>query len=283
METSSLPASARLRSERLVQLRDEGRVMRDGKHERMRFLQARSGQLANARDSAGTEAGRKAAVAELARLHAEYERLLQQRNHWDAVLRNRTATYDRCETFVGQLRPGQTLRAVATKAKAFTAEALAQLRQKIAGTLAEIERIAALPLDRAGIERLVTAHVERIGAAVEVRLAGERGDAPFEVIVDSKLGGLHRLTAIEALAWLDPKATTKRLLAAIPVAEGMAAADKAAAIEQLRAELLNAERAEEALVEAALADGNAVERRPDADPRAVLGIAVVKASEQQAA
>ncbi|MCA1377641.1 MULTISPECIES: hypothetical protein [unclassified Bradyrhizobium] len=54
-------------------------------------------------------------------------------------------------------------------------------------------------------------------------------------------------------------------------------ADRAAKLLELEAELLARERDEEALIELAEEQGAAIARRLDADPRAVLGIAIARA------
>ncbi|WP_407186706.1 hypothetical protein [Bradyrhizobium centrosematis] len=84
-----------------------------------------------------------------------------------------------------------------------------------------------------------------------------------------------------ALSWLDPTAFEKRLHEEIDnlpqPALAMSADDRAAKLLQLEAELLAREREEEALIELAEEQGAAIARRLDADPRAVLGIAIARA------
>lgn len=57
-------------------------------------------------------------------------------------------------------------------------------------------------------------------------------------------------------------------------AEALSPAERERRLAEIEDRLLDAERAEEALVEAMIADGRDVARRLDADPRAILGVAV---------
>jgi hypothetical protein len=82
------------------------------------------------------------------------------------------------------------------------------------------------------------------------------------------------------LAWLFPDALKARLLAdrmaerqARGVAPGLPVAEREAALVKVEAELLEAERREEALIDQLAAAGTLLPRRETADPRAVLGIA----------
>jgi len=89
------------------------------------------------------------------------------------------------------------------------------------------------------------------------------------------------------MAWYDAEGFIARLHAeidAMPKAElELSAADKEARIAEIRAALLEMERREEAMIEAAAKyEGQIIERRVDADPLAVLGVDIVRA-EQSAA
>jgi hypothetical protein len=81
------------------------------------------------------------------------------------------------------------------------------------------------------------------------------------------------------LAWLHRDAMVEALCRDVSAAcasspPGVGAERRAARERELLARLLDLERAEEALIEAS----PEVPRRPDADPRAVLGVEVVAAS-----
>ncbi|MCP5364925.1 MAG: hypothetical protein H6905_06835 [Hyphomicrobiales bacterium] len=81
---------------------------------------------------------------------------------------------------------------------------------------------------------------------------------------------------IAVLRWLFPGEVDKKLRALVADhfkdAETMAGADKAARLSEINSELLTLEFEEEALIEAANADGLQLTRRADANPAAVLGV-----------
>jgi hypothetical protein len=73
---------------------------------------------------------------------------------------------------------------------------------------------------------------------------------------------------------------TDRLLAevdALGIEGGISQAEREKQTVALRDQLLALERQEEAVIEAATAAGQEVARRPDADPRVVLGLRIVGA------
>lgn len=71
---------------------------------------------------------------------------------------------------------------------------------------------------------------------------------------------------------MDPEALTARLLTSYSSGDGMTAQDKAENSQRIQRELLQSEREEEDLIEAARVAGVLVQRRDDADPRAILGV-----------
>jgi hypothetical protein len=175
------------------------------------------------------------------------------------------------------------LRTVSDRPAPYTAAPLEREREKITNLKAELDRVAATGLDRVTIETRIAERVQAMADSVNVRLQGERGGTPLIFTLDGTEGGLHQPTALEALAWLSAPALTARLLAAIPTDEaGLSPSAKAKATERLSAELLAAERREEAMIEAAEIEGVSVERRLDASPEAVLGVAVVQAEAEAA-
>lgn len=91
-------------------------------------------------------------------------------------------------------------------------------------------------------------------------------------------GGVAYIDPVGVQCWLDPDrvvAALERDLAEIAGdnSKALSAADRQRREAEISADILQAERAEEALVEAALAERLDVHRRPDADPRAILGLA----------
>jgi hypothetical protein len=82
------------------------------------------------------------------------------------------------------------------------------------------------------------------------------------------------------LAWTDPQGLIERLESEIDTmpraALELSPADKAKRAAELRAELDNLERREEALITAAAELGQVIQRRLNADPAAILGVIVIE-------
>jgi hypothetical protein len=149
------------------------------------------------------------------------------------------------------------------------------------------ERIAALALERRKADRAALTLAElREQAAAHVAQLRERGKPrvtfghgqPFNIIFDAQVEGAWtaRQDLAAALAYLDPVSLLQRLIEDIealpkpPLAlTAKARAEKLAALD---AELLILEREDEILVEVSEEEGPIVQRRPDADPRAILGL-----------
>jgi len=79
-----------------------------------------------------------------------------------------------------------------------------------------------------------------------------------------------------------PDAVTTALARGLPAVSGVSETDRAERMREIRAELLQTERREEALVMIAQQHGVDCSRRPMADPCAVLGVRVVKAAKAAA-
>jgi hypothetical protein len=149
------------------------------------------------------------------------------------------------------------------------------------------ERIAALALERRKVDRAALTLAElKEQAAAHVAQLRERGKPrvnfghgqPFNIVFDAYVEGAWtaRQDLAAALAYLDPISFLQRLIEDIealpkpPLAlSAKARAEKLAALD---AELLILEREDETLVEVSAEEGPIVQRRLDADPRAILGL-----------
>lgn len=100
--------------------------------------------------------------------------------------------------------------------------------------------------------------------------------ATFNAMIDGAWAAQHDVAAY--FAWMDGPALERRLhemLDKVPKpALTMSSAERASKLAAIEAELLASERDEESLIEASEEEGPVIERRLDADPRAVLGIAL---------
>jgi hypothetical protein len=171
--------------------------------------------------------------------------------------------------------------------------AVEALREQLGQLRADLRDVQAAPVPSGTVKQRVrdqvTALAERgcpnVGHAVEI---GAAVAFPAPVVRADLFGhaaaeGAPRLVGfaqaahvdpVALVAWLFPDRLAERLEAEVDALADDSAAltdeERAAREAELRAQLLELERAEEVLVELAERDGTQVARRPDADPRAVL-------------
>ncbi|MGY4433699.1 prefoldin subunit 5 [Bradyrhizobium sp. F1.13.1] len=100
--------------------------------------------------------------------------------------------------------------------------------------------------------------------------------ATFNAMTNEAWTAQHNVAAY--LAWIDGPALERRLHEMLDKAPKpaltMSSAERASKLAAIEAELLASERDEESLIEASEEEGPVIQRRLDADPRAVLGIAL---------
>lgn len=105
---------------------------------------------------------------------------------------------------------------------------------------------------------------------------GQTFAAIFNAMIDGAWTAQHDVAAY--LAWIDGAALERRLhemLDKVPKpALTMSSAERVSKLAAIEAELLASERDEEGLIEASEEEGPVIQRRLDADPRAILGIAL---------
>jgi hypothetical protein len=165
-------------------------------------------------------------------------------------------------------------------------------KPKIRGSATEAvegirEKIKALRRDIVAVQRAVPTPEEMKAAAREtVKANADRArpkvNATNHGKMDIVFGALdfstRAITPFEHLCWLNPDDVIAKLDAEIDAqpksALALSAVDKAARLEELSAAMLALERDEEALI--ASSPGQEIARRPQADPRAVLGVTIVK-------
>jgi hypothetical protein len=157
-------------------------------------------------------------------------------------------------------------------------------REKIKELRAEMDTVRKAPLTNPEVRHFVTAwvrdHAERGRPVIEVD--HDRANVAFTNARALVAG--DRLVAqapTDFFIWLMRDQVAEALLReadSLSLKGAMTREDRAARLEQLRIQLLAAERAEEAAIMAAAEQGTVVLRRADADPLAVLGIQVVGAA-----
>lgn len=155
---------------------------------------------------------------------------------------------------------------------------LTEKRGQIDSCRAEIQEVTRAPIGADVVEKQVRQIVEKMAARGKPNVRGLDGQAPLTVGWEPGVV----IKPIEFHAWLDPETMIRRIMAGVPnPTVSMSADQKAKRLATLQAELLKLEHEEEAIIEAV--DGLIpIERRLDANPVAILGVApglpVVKAA-----
>jgi hypothetical protein len=260
---SRLPPSA------LAKLADL-EIATDNALDAMQSASARFSKLSG--DSDGMREKLTAARDSAAARHNELSRLLHHVHQFLAELK---------------LPPNATIEMVpapdvALKANEKVTDALEAARSRIASLKQQLlaSKQAPLPLgDRRDlIEAFVALEMRR--AAPAVNFTGDMLRLSWH---DASVTSCD--DALGMLCWFDPGRVVDALsrdLGKSDPARALSAAARKARIVELEAQLLDAERNEESLIQHALDGGIIVARRVDADPRAVLGISVAAAKAQAA-
>jgi hypothetical protein len=178
------------------------------------------------------------------------------------------ATLEDAKTRPAKIEAGETL-----------AKAAARIRAKIAALMTERQKAMRCGVPIADAKRLAAEFVKELveKGRPKISIAHDHPfRAQFNAVVDSAWTTQQDIGAV--LAWLDPAGLLARLHEDIEATHkpafpmtSKARAEKLAALE---IELLVLEFEDEAIVEASEAEGPIVQRRPDADPRAVLAITI---------
>lgn len=207
-------------------------------------------------------------LTDLQERHRKLANLVANIKHW---LSGTSGTYEMAKLSRGM--PEAT--------KTTPAQAVSKLRAQIKELTSERVRVLQSALPAADIKKQASAHVAAQRERGRPKLTFDHG-RPFQAQFDTSVEGAWtaKLDIGAALAWLDPDAFEKRLHEEIDTlpqpALTMSSDERAAKLLELEAELLARERDEEALIEWSEEQGAAITRRLDADPRAVLGIAIAR-------
>jgi len=164
------------------------------------------------------------------------------------------------------------------------AGALARVREELANVDADAHAVRTAPLPAAEAKDAARRHVEGLAerARPDVRGLVEFGrpiEWPIYPLREAGGAGPAKANLPDAralLAWLHPDQMLAALESEIDAvaddAQAISADEREALLARIPAKKLRAERLEEAIITAAAHAGTVLERRPDADPRAVLGI-----------
>jgi hypothetical protein len=148
-------------------------------------------------------------------------------------------------------------------------EAVEAIRARIAELQAERRAIGNTPVTPPEAEAAIATYIERMAARYRdnglVATLAQRGR------LDSLNAG-HNPEAFACFFFADRIKSQLMHAAEARLADGLAAGQRAQRLQEFDDALLAAEREEETFIQAAEADGLAITRRADADPRAVLGL-----------
>lgn len=148
--------------------------------------------------------------------------------------------------------------------------------------------IVALLSERSKVERSSPTIKEMKASAARFAVAlGEPGTPrpiighdKFELQFGRGVIGETEPTPLQVLAWFSPSSVIARLEAmidALPTpANMMTSPDRKKRLAEISDEMFELERIEQAHIEAALGDGQIIDPRPNTDPRALLGLVVIK-------
>jgi len=269
-----LPTLARAKLERLLAMEEEARDAASS-------IARRASGLARARSTAP--------ATELAGMDQELTRLqdrlvdLQERHRSLANL-NANIKHWVSVTSAGTYEMAKQSRAMPADVKTTRtpAQAVFNVRAQIKALAAERVRVLQSGLPAADLKEQASAYVQTQRENGRPKLVFGHTiafQAQFNALVDGAWTTKQDIGA--ALAWLDPLAFEKRLheeIDRLPQPTlAMPSKDRAAKLLALEQELLACEREEEALIELSEEQGTPVPRKIDADPRAVLAIALAGA------
>lgn len=276
-----LPAEAR---EKLIRMEDEVFALH-GAIPQQRYFDAFERlaeiQQQKARFVEGLHGGRNADhIERLAEIDAKIERAKAEANRISTLKddaseawNNASNVVQRCLEFVETQRSFRSARVPEVKLAAGQsfADAIAKVRENIVAVSEDRQRIEHAPTPAAELAEKALAGLDGMAAqgapSFDPRI---RGRDPFKL--DHHL--THPVVGVAFLLFLFRDEVAERLTAIIgdDVPGALTDADREKLLAKTDAKRLDLERQEEALIVAAAKNAQRIERRPDADIRAILGV-----------
>jgi hypothetical protein len=154
-----------------------------------------------------------------------------------------------------------------------------RMRSEIMALLGERSRVERSSPTITEMKAAASRFVDQLATDATPRLIIEHGKG-FSLAFGRGVIGEADPTPTQVLAWVDPKAVIRRLHEQIDAqpkpTNQMTFADRKKRLNEIKDELFDLERIEQAHIEAALAEGTLIEQRPNVDIRALLGLVIVK-------
>jgi hypothetical protein len=158
-------------------------------------------------------------------------------------------------------------------------KAVARLRSEIMALLGERSRVERSSPTIAEMKAAASRFVDQLATDATPRLICEHGKG-FSLAFGRGVVGEADPSPTQVLAWVDPKAVIRRLHEQIDAqpkpTNQMTFGDRKKRLNEIKDELFDLERIEQAHIEAALGDGQIIDQRPNVDIRALIGMVIVK-------
>jgi hypothetical protein len=226
--------------------------------------------------NSGGDTGLREQLDQLGRERGTLSRKRDKLNNQHA---NVNQIVSRLEVFIGHAYgwPAAAPVSVVLNENETTGEAIARVRNEIVKLSSELAGVKASPPSRAEIEVAVRDYVDKLAAEGRPTVSfGSGGTILIDMPDISSFvpsGSAHVAVpggASRLLAALNRDAVYSLLMASVPAdLDGISAEERARRARELEIALLQAERREEFLIESV---GEFVPRRPEANPRAILGV-----------
>jgi hypothetical protein len=300
---SALPEPARAKFRRLAGLAQDRRAATNRAYEVVEEARERLGKariaLAIAQRLPATTTdvieGRRQLQDDITACETEVARLVAEREARAGKSGGTVALVNRIENYIGDLPARATVEPFtgplpSRKSSEAPTAVIARCRAEIEKLKARIGEVQAAPRPANEVMERLLAEIDTLAERgepdIEPLFEGSGGiewpSIPVDILARSIDGApitAHgsSFDALGFLAWLFKPALVKAVTAAAERAHGddgnaIPTAQRPKMLGQLRASLLELERVEEAAADELEAAGAAVERRADADPRAVLGL-----------
>jgi hypothetical protein len=222
--------------------------------------------------------------AEYDDLSASLEQLVADKPVLEKKLHSAQSVLSNCKVWLDRLPEGTTLEPVGVKADGHDLE---ELRAKLTAAQAELTALRALPTPSADIEECIRHYVHSM-AQPQITGIG-RGDR-LKVVwpgagFDNRGPREDRAEVLPMMALLFPDAMTAALMGEIErmASDPLPQAARQKRIAELEAVISELAYVEEALVAAAIGEGEDVQRSPSAPPQAVLQVRVTEATKSSRA
>jgi hypothetical protein len=287
-----LPAASRAKLSALERSADDAAALASAALASIKAAEARTAARLHALETTRDPERASALRSELEAIEADSARLQEALSERQSRRDADQRLVSRLHQWIDGLPAGATFEMVAPPAgergDGGPRAAIERCRREIADLRAELEAVARAPLPVSELKARARAWVDERAARGRPALSVDRGKLaisfrrPDALVRGDALGAT--MTA-DTLAWLHRDALIAALdreIDALGIVGGLTDAERASRTGELRAAILDIERMEESVIEAARGEGTVIARRPDASPFAILGIRFVGAAAQAA-